>query len=566
MNVSAESDYLMAFADPAKAIAANQFNIPYLYPYQRFVIGAILDRLESTPPEKMTVLSGKFPAHQPPPGSANYNEYPAYQVVLLPTGAGKSLCFQLPALLSPKPTLVIFPLLGLMSDQQRRLEVNKVPCAVLRGGMTRQERQSIFAGLSDGSIRMLLANPEILAIPSVLEQLKMINFFHCVIDEAHCVAEWGDSFRPSYLQLGDIIRQLKPDMVTAFTATASSPILTRLVEVLFDNQPFSLIQGNADRPNLFYEVWSGLSPSRLLRQAIRQALKPLIIFTPSRTGVELTARQVLADFPEIPVRFYHAGLERSEKQQIEQWFFSSQDGILCATCAYGMGMDKPNIRSVIHTDAPASIEAYLQEAGRAGRDGQPAKAILLAAMDQPAATTAGSAGAGSAPMPSTKESSTNYLQAQRKQLMQHYASQTTECRRAFLLRALDAESPVCSGCDICTGQLRSSTPTRILLQDFFGRHRRRFTKLQAKAYLAGSAKAPYYRDHACLSEWAADEIDEALDAGIACGWLEESQKIGWKHCLQRPKVAAGLTRGKGLAAHSSSSSSSKAERRRRSRF
>lgn len=490
--------------DPVLELAYQHFGINYLYPYQRFVIGAILDAMAVKDSSKDT-------------------DKTVYQLVLLPTGAGKSLCFQLPTLLCPKPSLVIFPLLGLISDQQRRLISGNISSAVLHGGMSAEDRDKIFCGLSDGSIRVLLTNPESLAIPSNLSKLKGIAFSHCIIDEAHCVAEWGDSFRPAYLELGRIIGQLSPGMVSAFTATASKPIIERMTDILFGGRQYSLVLGNPDRPNLRYEVHRGLSQLHLLRQTVKDSAKPLIIFVSSRSGAEICARRLITDFGHLPIRFYHAGLDKSEKAKIEDWFLRSDNGILCATCAYGMGMDKPNIRTVIHLDVPGSVEAYLQEAGRAGRDGQPAKAVLLRPEGCDSNPGSASEQEQRAGLPNI-----DLIRRQRQSSMLSYAAQSEICRRSYLLKSLDMEDQACSGCDICSPDSRSAENTTIFFQAFFKRHNRRFTKQQAINYLGGKDSAAYLSDYGILSNWIQDEIVQAIEASLQGSWLEEGKRGLWR--------------------------------------
>ena len=203
------------FDDPIEELTFNTFGIRNLFPIQRFVIANILDSLELNDSENTNDTSSE----------------PKNQIVLLPTGAGKSICFQVPALVLPHPTLIIYPLLALMTDQQRRMEENNINCVVFRGGQSQEERNENFNKLKNGA-KVIIANPEVLENKNLIKELKQIGISHIAIDEAHCVSEWGDTFRPSYLSLGNVIKEINAPIVTAFTATASPEVLKRITEVL----------------------------------------------------------------------------------------------------------------------------------------------------------------------------------------------------------------------------------------------------------------------------------------------------------------------------------------------
>lgn len=524
----------MSDIDPVVSLANASFGIPYVYPYQRLVVANILDAVEATE-------------------DAGTDTGIAAQVVILPTGAGKSLCFQLPAALCPGPTLVVYPLLGLQADQERRLAATSLKAVVLKGGMSREERNTVYEAIKSGSARIIIANPEIIAVPEVTRFLASASVCHFVIDEAHCVAEWGDSFRPAYLGLGELIKAIGPRVVTAFTATASPPILRRLAEVLFGGQPYKLVAGAPDRPNISYEIQPALSMRRALRQAVVSMPRPMIIFAASRPGVELLAEDLRTVHPGIDTRFYHAGLEADERSTIEKWFLASSDGVLCATCAYGMGMDKPDIRSVIHYEAPASVEAYLQEAGRAGRDGKPSRAVLLRkAMrsDYLPGTTArpqndappgqGTPPGQGAPPGNAGQAASGGTSAQtgpaalaksRAETMQSYASGQQGCRRSFLLKALgspDAQETACSGCDVCDGRASTMGPGSRELVAALRRHPRRCTTRELAAFLAGKAGSPIAPCRGSLAGWSIDETEEAIESAVAAGLIGLRERWPWK--------------------------------------
>ena len=394
--------------DPAVMAAMENFGIKYLFPWQRLVIANIMDASSG---ENQEVLGN--------------------QIVLLPTGAGKSMCFQIPALLLSGPTLVIYPLLALMTDQQRRMEEGGIKCVVFRGGQSAEERENNFKMIEEGA-RIIIANPEVLSSSALLERLKSCGIQHVAIDEAHCVSEWGDSFRPAYLELGRILKELAVPVVTAFTATASPEVLSRVSEVLFGGEAH-IVRSESDRPNIHYYVRNAPAKKTAALILASTEQRPMIIFCGSRNGAEDMSRELNAAYGSETSRFYHAGLSRSEKTAIEQWFFNQKNAVLCATCAYGMGVDKKDIHTVVHLDPPETAEAYIQEAGRGGRDGSVANAILLWNH-------------------ADTEKFSQFPSDSRKAAMLRFA-QTTECRRQVLLDALGAEQAVCSGCDLCDSKV-----------------------------------------------------------------------------------------------------------------
>lgn len=484
----------MEGTDPVAEYALAHFGIEYLFPYQRLVIANVLDSLAT------------------PDGETER------QVVILPTGAGKSLCFQLPAALCPGPTLVMYPLLGLMADQFRRLEAAGITAVVLKGGMSAVEKDDAFSAVRSGAARLILANPEIAGVPAMLSRLAGLGIHHFVVDEAHCVAEWGDSFRPAYRNLGDIIRAINPRVVTAFTATASPPILTRLAELLFGDAPYRLIAGMPDRPGIRYEVRPTLCMFRELRSALVRLPRPTLVFVRSRAGAELLAEALHARLPQIDTRFYHAGLDKAERAELENWFMDSRDAVLCATCAYGMGMDKPDIRTVIHYGLPASVEAYLQESGRAGRDGAPAFAVLLHDVHEDDAARTAHDG----------------MAARRAALMRRYAVSASGCRRTFLLSILghpEAGSVACHACDRCDGVSMEVPDGARAIQDLARRHPRRFTARQAAAFATGNGAAIQATLRDSMQDWTPQEAEEALDNAIAAGLIRRVRQGPWRQRL-----------------------------------
>ncbi len=487
--------------DEVAALAECMFGIRALHPLQRLVIANVMDALDPSGP------------------AADGDGPPARQAVILPTGAGKSVCFQLPALLAPGITVAVYPLIGLMSDQARRLDGRGIKSVTLRGGMDAGEREAAFSALGDGSARLALVNPETLAVPRVLERLAAMDISHLAVDEAHCVSEWGDSFRPAYLRLGDAVKALAPAVVTAFTATASEPVLARVTELLFQGLPYRLVMGSPDRPNIRYRVEPTLSMARSLREAVRTMTRPLLVFASSRDGVALLAEDLRRSGVAPGASFYHAGLDREEREDRERWFLGSRDGVLCSTCAYGMGMDKPDIRSVVHYGLPGSVEAYLQESGRAGRDGEPAEALLIHPPDPYRMREGGGRGAPA-----------------RARALADWALDARSCRRSGLLALLghpDARVTACSGCDVCDGSAREKPLGAAELVLALARHRRRLDGSGLARFLGGSLRTDGDRALSGLPGWAGlrgwegDELSEAVEASIRSG-LAASSAWPWR--------------------------------------
>ena len=437
-----------------KEKAKNIFGIEAIFPYQLLVISNILDAERALlQPQKTTYQETTSNKEEKTYRTASVADEasndentrqaempPTRQIVLFPTGAGKSLCFQLPSLFLQKPTLVIYPLLALMRDQYNKLK-NLVNTVMFIGGQSRKEREEAFQQLQDAQI--IIANPEVLQNDEIIWHLKRRGISHLAIDEAHCVSEWGETFRPSYLKLASIIQELAPLVITAFTATASEPVLEKLKEIIFEGEAH-IIQSSLDRPNLHFSILPCVIKEPILLSEIEKREKPLLVFTSNRKKCEQLARLISTTFVELQTKFYHAGLEKDEKKATEIWFQKSKNAVLIATCAYGMGVDKKDIRTVIHFEPPSTIEAYIQEAGRAGRDRtMTARCLLLwNAEDEKRLSSLASAAPKNSPN-------------SRARIMLDFIK-SKGCRRHFLLSSLSLkeddckELPTCTTCDVCS--------------------------------------------------------------------------------------------------------------------
>ena len=506
-NISNAGLTILGGDDPVTDVARRLFGVQWLYPWQRIVIANILDAAGAA----ARLEDGSLDRDEDDGARLTFEDEDGVsrgrQVVILPTGAGKSLCFQVPAMMLPKPTLVIYPLLALMNDQVQKLIKLGIEPALFRGGQSAEEREAQFARLKDESCRIIIANPEVLHNRKIIAEIAQRGLSHIAIDEAHCVAEWGDTFRPAYLELKGIIRELRPDTVTAFTATASPAVLERLKEVLFDGNAH-LVRSSSDRENISYSVFPCVSKDAALITLLARAELPAVVFCGTRKGTQRVAGVLIDAFPDRDVRYYHAGLTKEEKQSAERWFSSGGD-ILCATCAWGMGVDVKNIRTVIHYDPPPTSESYVQEAGRAGRDGLPSKAILLwsEADKKKIAAMTGDEAARAAPLVLLAESG--------------------ECRRAVLLRALgevmeeEAGARACAGCDICDSTAFFAPTEKTLTLNFLGKNKRRFTQHQAAHLLCEEANAAARAQAGCFI-WRVKDFDAAIKS------LKSEKKI--KEC------------------------------------
>ncbi len=299
-------------------------------------------------------------------------------MAVMPTGQGKSLCYQLPATILPGLTLVISPLIALMQDQVNALKARNIAAAAFHSGLTEQERDRVVLHLKLRRLQLLYLAPERMQHERFLRLLRSLWVSLLVVDEAHCISQWGHDFRPDYLNIGRLRRELENPPCLALTATATARVQADLCERLSLHDPLRLVTGFR-RPNLALSV--RLCRSRQEKLAVLERMVreyetgTILVYCATRRAVEEVATCLGRSDPS--VGYYHAGLSDEERRAVHDRFCAGALRVLAATNAFGMGIDKSDVRLVVHFDIPGSLEAYYQEVGRAGRDGQPASCLLL---------------------------------------------------------------------------------------------------------------------------------------------------------------------------------------------
>ncbi|MBI5772407.1 MAG: RecQ family ATP-dependent DNA helicase [Verrucomicrobia bacterium] len=341
---------------------------------------------------------------------------------LLPTGGGKSLCFQLPALVRPGLTVVISPLIALMKDQVDALRANGVAATFLNSSLGADAARTRLRGLHNGEFKLLYVAPERLMLPGFLDDLQRWNISSVAVDEAHCISEWGHDFRPEYRQLRGLRERFPGTPFMALTATATARVRVDIVEQLHLREARVYV-ASFNRPNLTYRVAPKSAAYGQVLEFIRARAKECgIIYCASRAGAESLAGKLAED--GIAAAPYHAGLDKAVRDENQEKFLRDEVRVICATIAFGMGINKPNVRFVIHYDLPKNVEGYYQETGRAGRDGLPSECLLL--------FSAGDVQKQMRFIAEKSDAAEQRVAREQLQQMVHYA-ECAECRRVALL-------------------------------------------------------------------------------------------------------------------------------------
>ncbi len=445
-------------------------------------------------------------------------------VVVLPTGGGKSLCFQAPALVREGLAVVVSPLISLMKDQVDTLVGNGVPAALYNSALTSEEKSRVTAGLRRGEYRLLYVSPERLVGEGgagFTSMLAGLGVSFIAVDEAHCISQWGHDFRPEYRQLATLRAQLPGVSLHAFTATATARVRRDIVSQLDLQNPVELV-GSFDRPNLVYRVLPrDVLKKQLLEILGRHPREAGIIYCTSRKEVDaLAAWLTESGHPALP---YHAGLSDAERHRNQDAFLEERVELVVATVAFGMGIDRSDVRFVVHVGAPRSVEHYQQESGRAGRDGLEAECVLI------------SSAADFMRWRVMLERGGEFTDASRQllQQMERYTGGVT-CRHRHL-SAYFGETyprPECGACDVCLGELESVpdpvTVARKVLS-CVARVGQRFGAAHIAAVLRGqSTEAVVTRGHAELSTFGllknctVAEVRGYIEQLLAAGFLRQT--------------------------------------------
>jgi ATP-dependent DNA helicase RecQ len=361
-------------------------------------------------------------------------------LAVMPTGSGKSLCYQLPAIVRPGLTLVISPLIALMRDQVRALSAAGVVAGSLNSSNDPAENSRVLGLLRRRELKLLYVAPERLARPDMVEMLAEADVAMMAIDEAHCVSQWGHDFRPEYLTLGNLARQIGGRLQTlAFTATADAPTRGDIVEKLFAQSPRTFVR-SFDRPNLKLAFKSKERSTRQVLSFVQahQGESGIIYCASRRKVEELAEALTAAGVRALP---YHAGLDKAVRDANQDVFQQEDSVVMTATVAFGMGIDKPDVRFVCHADLPANVEAYYQEIGRAGRDGLPADTLTLYGLSDMQLRRL---------QIEQSESSDERKRIERQRLGALLSlAEAPRCRRQTLLAYFGEPSEPCGNCDLC---------------------------------------------------------------------------------------------------------------------
>ena len=476
---------------------------------------------------------------------------------IMPTGAGKSICYQVPALALPGLTLVVSPLISLMKDQVGALNEAGVPAACINSAMSFEEMRDALYFAGRGQYKLLYVAPERLTAPFFLDFARRVPISMVTVDEAHCISQWGQDFRPSYLKILDFLVALpQRPLVSAFTATATAEVRDDIIRALGLEEPFVITTG-FDRPNLYFAVEKPSSkPSALLAHLMQRRDKSGIVYCSTRKTVEEVCDMLLSR--GLPATRYHAGLDPEERLANQDDFLYDRKTVMVATNAFGMGIDKSNVSFVIHYNMPKNMESYYQEAGRAGRDGEAADCILLYNGQDVRTAEFLIEHSHENEDESMDEKTRRQLierDMERLKQMTFYAT-TTDCLRRYILNYFGEKAPLCCGhcgnCDTNFEEVDATMDARKILSCVYRLDERRlhFGKTVVAAVLTGSKSEQINRFHLdtlstynIMHEQTAVRVRQLIDVLLERGLLTADPER--YNALFLTQTGNALMRGRG---------------------